>query len=299
MPFRFANIGGRSALVRDNDYFDLHSLSDGSVSSDPMEALQAVEALSHWAEKLPALTPTGMLEDVELRAPVPNPSSVYAVGLNYRKHAEESKARIPRVPMVFTKFPSCLVGARDDVILRSDYVDYEAELVVVVGRGGKQISREDAWDHVLGLTVGQDVSDRAAQLSHSPPQFNLGKSFDTFGPMGPTLVSADSLADPSALKIECRVNGELRQSDNTSDLIFDVPALVAYLSDICTLHAGDVIFTGTPSGVGFPDSNYLKDGDQLTTSVEGIGTLNNRCVRGPDHANADYVPRTLRGRDSD
>ena len=260
-----------------------------------MEALRSVEVLNRWSDKLPTLTPTGLLEEAALGAPVPTPSSVFAVGLNYRNHAEESKLAIPRVPMVFTKYPSCLVGARDDIVLRSDNVDYEVELVVVLSRGGKDISREHAWEHVLGLTVGQDVSDRAAQLSQSPPQFNLGKSFDTFGPMGPTLVSVDSFADPGALKIECRVNDELRQSDNTSDFIFDIPTLIAFLSGICTLQAGDVIFTGTPGGVGLPDRNFLKDGDLLTTSIEGIGSMTNRCVRGLDHAHADFVPRQLQG----
>jgi len=192
--------------------------------------------------------------------------------------------------MVFTKLSSCLVGSRADIVLSSDYVDYEAKLVAVIGKGGKNISKEDAWDNVAGLCIGQDISDRAAQTAGGfPPQFPVGKSFDTFGPMGPYLVSLDSLKNKESLALECKVNEEVRQKDDTGDLIFDIPTLIAYLSELCTLRVGDHIWTGTPGGVGLPDSNYLNDGDVLTTTIEGLGTMANPCVRAADHSNSQLL----------
>ena len=201
---------------------------------------------------------------------------------------------IPEVPMVFTKHTSCLVGATADVEMRSNYVDYEAELVVVIGLSGKDISKDQAWNHVAGLCVGQDISDRPAQFASTPPMFNLGKSFDTFGPMGPALVSPDSLLNKESLVIECKVNDEIRQNDNTDDLIFDVPTIISYLSEIVTLNTGDVIFTGTPGGVGVSQGKFLKDGDIITTSIKGLGTLTNKCVRVSDHSRADWIPEMMK-----
>lgn len=290
MPFRLANVGGRAALVVDDNYYDLETISEGALSSDPMAAISKTAELSAWAAKLDGATPTGHIADADLGAPAPRPPNCYAIGLNYRNHAEESNIEIPRVPMVFTKFPSCIVGPQEDVVMRSDMCDFEAELVVVIGRAGKDIAAADAWQHVAGLTVGQDFSDRAAQFSSTPPQFNLGKSFDTFGPIGPVLVSPDALEEPASLALSCDVSGEQRQSDSTGDLIFDIPVLIEFLSGICSLQIGDIIFTGTPGGVGIAEGRFLRDGDVVTTTIEGIGSLNNRCVRGPDHANADFVP---------
>ena len=293
MAFSLANVGGRAALVSGNSYYDLETLSNGELSSDPMAALHSLQALSDLSENLGAATPTGTVDSALLDAPVPRPGNVYAVGLNYRGHAEEASMAIPAVPMVFTKFSGCIVGPSADVNMRSDYCDFEAELVFVVGKGGSNIAAADGWKHVAGLTVGQDFSDRGVQLASAPPQFNLGKSFDTFGPTGPVLVSPDSLDDPASLALTCVINGEERQNDNTNDLIFDIPNLVAYLSEICTLHTGDMIFTGTPGGVGAVAGRFLKDGDQVITTIAGLGTLNNRCVRGADHSNASMVPEPL------
>jgi len=195
--------------------------------------------------------------------------------------------------MVFTKHSSCISGPTADIEMRSDYVDYEAELVAVIGKPGKDIRRDDAWQHVAGLCVGQDISDRPMQFSAAPPQFNLGKSFDTFGPIGPVLTSLESLDDYHSMEIRCDVSGQLRQSDNVDDLIFDIPFIIAYLSEIVTLNTGDVIFTGTPAGVGVIDGKYLRDGEILTTSIEGLGTLRNRCVRVADHSRADIVPEAF------
>lgn len=290
MAFRLANIEGRAALVSGDAYYDLEDISNGDFSGDPMQALERLSELSALGAQLDNLEPSGQLADVELGPPVPNPKNCYAVGLNYRNHAEESNMDIPPVPMVFTKHTSCISGPTANIEMRSDYVDYEAELVAVIGKPGKDIARDDAWQHVAGLCVGQDISDRPMQFSAAPPQFNLGKSFDTFGPIGPVLTSLDSLDDYRSMEIQCDVSGELRQKDNVDDLIFDIPFIISYLSEIVTLNTGDVIFTGTPAGVGVIDGKYLRDGEILTTSIAGLGTLRNRCVRVADHSRAAIVP---------
>ena len=293
MGFRFANVGGRAALVDGTHYYDLETLAQGHLSADPMSALAATDALSDLATRLGQAAPTGRLADAKLGSPAPRPLNAFGIGLNYRNHAEESGMTIPDVPLTFAKFGSCICGPNDDVVLRSDYVDYEGELVVVIGKPARNVSAEYAWEHVAGLCVGQDISDRPVQFASSPPQFNLGKSFDTYGPMGPVLVSPDELDDPNDLELICEVNGEVRQKDVTSDLIFDVPTLVAYLSNILTLQSGDVIFTGTPGGVGVFQKKLLKDGDVIRTSISGLGSIENRCVRGPDHPNADFLPAQM------
>ena len=169
----------------------------------------------------------------------------------------------------------------------SDFCDYEGELVVVIGTGGKDIASDDAWDHVVGVTVGQDISDRVAQFAADPPHWDLGKSFDTFGPLGPVLVSVGVVANREAMRIRTSVNGEIRQDDTTANLMFDVPTLISYLSRITTLVAGDIIFTGTPDGIGAVSGRFLADGDVLTTTIDGIGTIENRCVRVSDHQDND------------
>jgi 2-keto-4-pentenoate hydratase/2-oxohepta-3-ene-1,7-dioic acid hydratase in catechol pathway len=153
-------------------------------------------------------------------------------------------------------------------------------LVVVIGRGGRNISKDDAWSHVVGLTIGQDVSDRALQFAAQPPHFDLGKSRDTYGPTGPYVVSLDSVPNPDDLEISCLVNGEIRQHDRTKSLIFSVPELIAYLSSILTLATGDLIFTGTPDGVGAASQRFLAPGDVITSTIEGIGTIVNHCSAG-------------------
>ena len=224
------------------------------------------------------------------------PTNVFAVGLNYKKHAEESNLEIPPFPMIFTKHSTCNSGPKSDICMKSDMVDYEAELVFVIGKGGKDISKEDAWQHVAGLCVGQDLSDRPVQFHATPPQFNLGKSFDTFGPIGPYLVSTDLFDNKESSKLQCWANDELRQETLTNDLIFDIPYLISYISEFITLNTGDVIFTGTPEGVGATQGKFLKDGDILKTSIEGIGTLENKCVKINNHSNTDYLPEFLKAR---
>lgn len=210
--------------------------------------------------------------------PVPRAQKVFAIGLNYRSHAEESNMAIPPSPMTFTKFPTCLVGPTTDIVLSGAAVDWEVELVAVIGTGGRNISRDDAWSHVAGLTLGQDISDRVVQLTGAPPQFSMGKSFDTFGPIGPAVVSVDAFPEPDNVGLWCDVAGERMQTARSDDLIFSVPAIIEYLSAICTLTAGDLIFTGAPSGVGGSRGRFLQDGEMLDSGAEVIGTLHNRCV---------------------
>jgi len=288
MGFRLANVNGRAVLVAGDHYTDVATHSSGALGPDPMEALARPDLLAELSASLDESSVTGLLADVVPGPPVPRPQKVFGIGLNYAAHAAEGGREPPASPLVFTKFPSCLVGPTHDVEIRSGGCDYEGELVVVIGRGGRDITIDDAWDHVVGVTIGQDISDRPAQFAAKPPHFDLGKSFDTFGPIGPVVVSPDELADRSALRIVCEINGEVRQDGNTSDLIFDVPTLVSFLSSITTLVTGDLIFTGTPDGVGMARDKWLADGDVITTTIDGIGTMTNRVVRIDD-------PRPIRG----
>ncbi len=277
MPFTFANIDNRACLVRGDNFYDLNRVTQDAIGSDPMSALSDIDALHQVSSALPNNEPDGSLSDAKLGAPVPKPRNSFGVGLNYKDHAEESKMDLPESPVIFSKFPSCIAGPFDDVELRATSGDYEAELVVVIGRITRDITAEDAWEHVAGVTAGQDISDRRLQLGARPPQFGLGKSRDTYGPTGPLLVSPDSFANVDDLQLTCEINGDRRQDARTSSLIFDVPYLVSYLSEVMTLVPGDLIFTGTPSGVGMPDKRFLVAGDVITTTVEGVGTMVNIC----------------------
>lgn len=278
MTFRFANIAGRASLVDgDDNWYDLARLTGDRVGPDPTEALADAAALHAADSMLAAAEPDGTMADADIGPPVARPRNVFAIGLNYASHAAESRIELSDHPLVFAKFPSCIVGPHSDIELRCDLGDYEAELVVVIGSGGRDIPADSAWDHVLGLTAGQDVSDRALQFAATPPHFDLGKSRDTFGPTGPVLASVDSFDDPNDLRITCDVNGERRQDGRTSDLIVGVAGLVAYISTVVTLATGDMIFTGTPSGVGVAQGKALAPGDTVVTTIEGIGTLTNRC----------------------
>ena len=277
MPFTLANIDNRACLVHGDNFYDLNRITQDAIGSDPMSALSDIDALHQVSSALPNNEPDGSLSDAKLGAPVPKPRNSFGVGLNYKDHAEESKMDLPESPVIFSKFPSCIAGPFDDVELRATSGDYEAELVVVIGRITRDVIAEDAWEHVAGVTAGQDISDRRLQLGARPPQFGLGKSRDTYGPTGPLLVSPDSFANADDLQLTCEINGDPRQDARTSSLIFDVPYLVSYLSEVMTLVPGDLIFTGTPSGVGMPDKRFLVAGDVITTTVEGVGTMVNIC----------------------
>ncbi|MFC4776561.1 fumarylacetoacetate hydrolase family protein [Paenibacillus sp. GCM10023252] len=213
------------------------------------------------------------------------PSKIICVGLNYRKHAEETNAKIPEYPILFNKFPNTLTAHGRDVALprATNKVDYEAELVIVIGKKTKYVSREEALHHVFGYCCVNDLSARDLQLR--TPQWMLGKVCDDFSPLGPYVVTADEVGDPNTLAISCTVNGEVRQSSNTSDMIFPCDEIVSYISQHFTLEPGDIILTGTPEGVvlGYPPEKqvYLQDGDIVTIEIEKLGSITNRMVNEP------------------
>jgi len=283
MAFTFANHAGRAVLVDGNNFHDLEALSGGTIPSDPAAALAHGDKLHDLQKKTAGRTPEGTIDAAKLGAPSPTPQKVFGIGLNYKTHAAESNMEVPDNPVVFAKFSSCICAPNSNIELRSDSVDYEGEIVVIIGTPGKDISQADAWNHVFAITAGQDVSDRPVQMASKPPHFDLGKSFDTFGPIGPVAVSPDVLPDRDKIAIKCLVNGEERQNDTSANLIFGVPFLIEYLSHITTLNTGDVIFTGTPAGVGAAQKKLLRDGDIVTTIVDGVGTMTNKCVRVGDH----------------
>jgi 2-keto-4-pentenoate hydratase/2-oxohepta-3-ene-1,7-dioic acid hydratase in catechol pathway len=214
-------------------------------------------------------------QDAYWFAPVPRPGKLICIGLNYRDHAAESNMAIPKQPVVFSKFTSAVIAPGEPVVLpaTSEQVDYEAELAVVIGRRAKHVSAARALDYVLGYTCFNDVSARDFQFADG--QWQRGKSCDTFAPMGPAIVTTDEVADPHNLSIKLILNGQTMQDSNTDQFIFDIPALIEFLSQTITLEPGDVIATGTPSGVGFARKPpvYLKPGDDMAVVIEKIGTL--------------------------
>jgi 2-keto-4-pentenoate hydratase/2-oxohepta-3-ene-1,7-dioic acid hydratase in catechol pathway len=220
------------------------------------------------------------LDDVTLLAPVPHPPKIVAVGLNYREHASEGSAQVPQAPLLFAKFPTAVVGPNTDIVwdpALTEGVDYEAELGVVIGKTARQITADVALDHVLGYTCLDDVS--ARDLQEADRQWVRAKSLDTFCPMGPALVTADEIADPQTLRVQAIVNGEIRQDASTADMIHSVAELVAFCSRFFTLQPGDIIATGTPSGIGWfrEPRVVLHDGDEVVVQIERIGRLTNRC----------------------
>ncbi|HEX7134732.1 MAG TPA: fumarylacetoacetate hydrolase family protein [Iamia sp.] len=276
---KIANHDGRLVLVLDDGVADVATASDGRFGPDPMSAFADWAALVSWAADVDAVT--GPLDEAALGSPVPRPRQVFAIGLNYRSHAEESGMAIPDVPATFTKFPASLGGPFDDVEIVGGSVDWEVELVAVIGVEADRVAEADAWDHVAGLTVGQDISDRALQFA-AGMQFSLGKSRRGYGPMGPWLVTPDEVPDRDDLGLGCSVDGEVVQDGRTNDLVFSVPQLVAELSAVLPLLPGDVIFTGTPSGVGMARTppRSLQPGQVLESWIEGIGTIRSTCVAG-------------------
>jgi 2-keto-4-pentenoate hydratase/2-oxohepta-3-ene-1,7-dioic acid hydratase in catechol pathway len=206
---------------------------------------------------------------------------VFAIGVNYADHAAETAMDLPEIPLTFTKFPSCLTGPDATVTLPSDRVDWEVEMVVVLGTAARAVEEAKGWDHVAGLTVGQDLSERRVQfLGGGSPQFSLGKSYPGFGPIGPLVTTPDELPDRDDLELGCRLNGERVQFSRTRQLIYTVPSLIHRLSAVVTLYPGDLIFTGTPAGVGFARDPqvFLRPGDVLESWVEGVGTLTTRLA---------------------
>jgi 2-keto-4-pentenoate hydratase/2-oxohepta-3-ene-1,7-dioic acid hydratase in catechol pathway len=278
---RVANVSGRLALVVHGGFIDVESTSGGRFSSDPQAIYDRWDEFTRWADGAGAAAPSALNHD-ELGSPAPRPRQVFAVGLNFREHADESGHRVPTEhPPVFTKFPSCITGPRGEIrVPAGGCTDWEVELVVVIGRPTFRVAQAEAWSYVAGLAVGQDISERNLQMASTPPQFSLGKSYPGFGPIGPWLVTLDEFADPDDLELGCSINGELMQKARTSDLIFPVPALIATLSTVTPLLPGDVIFTGTPPGVGMARApqRWLTAGDELVSYVESIGDMRHRII---------------------
>jgi len=220
------------------------------------------------------------LREVKLLAPIPKPRKLICVGLNYRDHAAETGAEIPKVPTIFNKFATAVIGPGENIVLPkvSKSPDYEAEFAFVIGRGGRHISAESWADHVFGYTIVNDVSARDYQRATS--QWLMGKTFDTFAPMGPWIVTADAIPDPHALDIQLEINGETLQNSNTRELIFRIPDLIAFLSSVFTLEPGDIVSTGTPGGVGFvrKPPRFLRPGDEVVVKIPAIGELRNPVV---------------------
>ena len=231
-------------------------------------------------EDLTAGAAVGSLDDVRLLAPIPKPSKVICVGRNYAEHAAETGSAVPDRPQLFAKFANAIVGPGVDVVKPSitNALDYEAELVAVIGRRATRVSETEALDFVFGYTCGNDISARDLQFGDT--QWLRGKSLDTFAPTGPWIVTADEIPDPQVLPIRCRVNGELRQSDTTANMVFSVAQIIAFATEAITLEAGDVIFTGTPSGVGhgMHPPRYLTVGDAVRVEIDGIGAIEQRIV---------------------
>jgi 2-keto-4-pentenoate hydratase/2-oxohepta-3-ene-1,7-dioic acid hydratase in catechol pathway len=254
----------------------LSSLGFRSVRNIIQSGEQALEDIRAKVVNAPRLP----LSHVTLHAPIPRPSRIFAIGLNYQKHADESKMAVQKVPTVFMKLASSVVGPDAPIVLPkiSEQPDYEAEFGVVIGKPGYQIAAEDWKKHVFGYTIVNDVSARDIQLATS--QWTLGKSFPSFCPLGPSIVTADEVPDPHALDISLTIDGETLQSSNTSDLIFKIPALIAHLSSLTPLEAGDIISTGTPEGVGLgrTPKRWLKPGEEVVITISGLGQLRNRTV---------------------
>jgi 2-keto-4-pentenoate hydratase/2-oxohepta-3-ene-1,7-dioic acid hydratase in catechol pathway len=277
--------GPRATVLRGDSYVDVHAtqrnLPTGVrmlLEGGPDLLRQAAEAAARPdASRYPAAS-------VKLLPPVPDPEKIICVGLNYRDHAAESGAPIPAEPVLFSKFATTLVGHGDSIVLPpvSREVDYEAELVLVVGKKGRNIPASAAMEYLAGYTIGHDVSARDWQLKKDGKQWLAGKTFDTFAPTGPVLVTADEVPDPHSLSIRLRLNGQTMQESNTRQMIFSAGTILAYVSQIVTLRPGDLIFTGTPSGVGFTRKPpvFLKGGDVVEVEIDGLGVLRNPVIQG-------------------
>jgi 2-keto-4-pentenoate hydratase/2-oxohepta-3-ene-1,7-dioic acid hydratase in catechol pathway len=277
-----ANRAGRAVLsFGDEGSADVERASSGRFGPSPGAVLGEYEAFREFAAGAQPDAPP--LCAAECGPPVPAPRQVFAIGLNYRAHAAEAGYDTSGLPQVFTKFPSCLAGPETDVVVASERLDFEVELVVAIGREAKRVDEARAWDHVAGLMVGQDLSARDVQLAGQAPQWSLGKSFARFGPIGPVLVDAATCAGRDDMAISGVLNGEVMQSARTSQMIWSVPELIARLSSVVTLFPGDLLFTGTPEGIGHrrQPPRYLAPGDELVSAIEGLGSLVTRFVSRP------------------
>jgi 2-keto-4-pentenoate hydratase/2-oxohepta-3-ene-1,7-dioic acid hydratase in catechol pathway len=278
-------LGPRAAVLRQRNYVDLHA-TDPALPSNVRQLLEkgpvALQAAAHACEREKVTEYPA--DQVKLLAPIPDPAKIVCLGLNYADHAKEGGVPIPKDPILFSKYATALVGQEDPIVLPpvSTEVDFEAELVVVIGKRGRPRNDVEAMTYVAGYTIGHDVSARDWQLKKDGKQWMVGKTFDTFAPTGPHLVTADEIPDPHDLAIRLRLNGQTMQNSNTKEMIFTVGKVLAYLAQVFTLEAGDLVFTGTPPGVGFARKPpiYLKPGDIVEVEIEKIGMLRNHVVGG-------------------
>ena len=276
---RIANVDGRLTLVVPAGGIDVEKASGGLFSSEPAAIYDRWAAFRSWVASGVDF-PSHPIDPDALGAPSPRPRQVFSIGANYPDHAEEADFTLPEVMEVFSKFPSSITGPNADVPLPKPTVDWEAELVIVVGTEAHRVSEDKAWSYLAGVMGGQDFSERDRQMAAS--QWGLAKSYPAFGPTGPWLVTPDELTDPDDIEISCSVNGERVQHARTSRMIYSVPQIVAELSSFCTLYPGDLIFTGTMAGVGFirKPPRYLTPGDIVETDVVGVGRMRNQMVPG-------------------
>ncbi|WP_194896276.1 fumarylacetoacetate hydrolase family protein [Catenulispora pinisilvae] len=280
---RIATVNDRASLIIGDDdrAVDIHAASGGRFGPEPAAVFEHWDEFRKWVDSAELPEPVSFARE-DLGSPSPAPRQVFGIGLNYSEHAAESGfAKPTTAPPVFTKFPSCITGPYGEVVLPAGgHTDWEVELVVVIGTKAHRVARADAWQHVAGLSVGQDISERISQMAAVPPQFSLGKSFPGFGPIGPWLVTVEEFANPDDLELGCAINGEQMQLGRTSSLIFSVSELIEQLSAVAPLLPGDVVFTGTPAGVGLgrDPQRWLAAGDELVTHIEGIGEMRHRFV---------------------
>lgn len=274
---RLGTLDGRAVIITGHRAIDIAKHSDGQFGTTPQQIFAQWGRVRAWAARL-GENDGELFDHTLLGPPVPQPPQVFGIGMNYRDHAIEAGLGLPDEPVVFTKFPSCVTGPHAEVALPHGSVDWEVELVITISAGGHAIPTEQAWQHVAGFTVGQDLSEREVQLRGPAPQFSMGKSFPGFAPTGPVVVTPDEFTDPQALEISCSVDGETMQHSNTRELIFPVPELIARLSAIVRLLPGDLIFSGTPAGIGNARSpkRFLAPGELLTSTIAGIGEIRTR-----------------------
>ena len=276
---RIAVINQRLSLIQGTGAVDVHAASGGRFGPGP--AYEGWAEFTDWASSADLPDPEPFTP-ASLGSPSPSPRQVFGIGLNYSDHVAESGLDRPQgSPPVFTKFPSCLTGPYGEITLPpGGHTDWEVELVVIIGPAAARVPAASAWEHVASLAVGQDISERILQLAGSSPQFSLGKSYPGFGPVGPWLVTPDEFGHPDDLELGCSINGVQMQKARTRELIFGVPELIEQLSRVTPLLPGDVIFTGTPSGVGLGRNpqRWLAPGDVLTSYIEGIGEMSHQFV---------------------
>lgn len=283
---KIANLNGRAVIVTESGLIDIQRASAGKFSEHTDELIPVLHSLMAWYEtEKPAVTDPRTQADLEsnlsqLGPPLIRPRQIFAIGLNYKSHADEVDMPIPSSPLIFTKFASALAGPGETIELPKGTVDWEIEMVAVIGRAGRNIPKDQALEHIAAYCLGQDISERTHQLENSPPQFSMAKSHKGFAPIGPWLTTADEVNNAADLSIACDLDGELVQDSRTSMMIFDLPAQISYLSSICELYPGDILFTGTPEGVGMSrvPPRFIASGETLNSRIESLGVMRNRFI---------------------